>query len=47
MKAYMQVYPFVSGDPDCNTVLDHIYHAYAESHEGDSPEIQQGFIELE
>ena len=31
MKAYMLTHPFDSGDPDCETVLDQLYHAYAES----------------
>ena len=47
MKAYMQAHPFDSGDPDCKTVLDQIYRAYAESHENDPPDIQEGFAELE
>ena len=47
MRAYMQAHPFDSGDPDCKTVLDQLYSAYAESHENDPPEIQAGFAELE
>ena len=47
LKAYMQAHPFDSGDSDCQTVLDQIYRAYAESHENDPPEIQDGFRELE
>ena len=47
MKAYIQAHPFDSGDPDCKTVLGQLYHAYAESHENDPPEIQAGFAELE
>lgn len=47
LRAYMQTHPFDSGDPDCKTVLDQLYHAYAESHENDPPEIQAGFQELE
>ena len=43
----MQAYPFDSGDPDCETVLDQLYHAYAESHENDPTDIQAGFAELE
>ena len=39
--------PFDSGDPDCKTVLDQLYHAYAESHEHDPQEIGDGFKELE
>ena len=47
MKAYMLAHPFDSGDPDCKTVLDQLYHAYAESHESDPQEIGDGFKELE
>ena len=47
MRAYMQAHPFDSGDPDCKTVLDQLYGAYAESHESDPPEIQAGYAELE
>ena len=47
MKSYMQTHPFDSGDPDCKTVLDQLYHAYAESRENDPPDIQVGFAELE
>ena len=38
---------FDSGDPDCQTVLDQLYRAYAESHEDDPQVIQDGFAELE
>ena len=34
-------------DGDVETVLDQLYQAYAESHESDSPEISEGFKELE
>lgn len=47
LRAYMQAHPFDSGDPDCKTVLDQLYRAYAESHENDPSEIQAGFDELE
>ena len=47
MKAYMQVHPFDSGDPDSKTVLDQLYRAYSESHESDPQEIGDGFKELE
>ena len=47
MKAYMLAHPFDSGDPDCRTVLDQLYRAYAESHEHDPQEIGDGFKELE
>ncbi len=47
LKTYMQTHPFDSGDPDCKTVLDQLYHAYAESHECDPQEIGDSFKELE
>lgn len=47
MKAYMLAHPFDFGNPDCKTVLDQLYHAYAESHEYDPQEIGDGFKELE
>lgn len=47
MKAYMLTHPFDSGNSDCLTVLDQLYHAYAESHEHDHQEIGDGFKELE
>ena len=47
LKTYMQTRPFDSGDPNCKTVLDQLYHAYAESHERDPQEIGDGFKELE
>lgn len=47
LKAYIYAHPFDSGDSDCETVLDQLYQAYAESHESDPPEISDGFKELE
>ena len=47
LDAYIQAHPFDSGDGDCDTVLDQLYQAYAESHESDPPEISEGFKELE
>ena len=47
LDAYIQAHPFDSGDSDCETVLDQLYQAYAESHESDPPEISEGFKELE
>lgn len=47
LDAYVQAHPFDSGDSRCETVLDQIYQAYAESHESDPPEIGDGFKELE
>ena len=47
LQAYMDKHPFDSGDSDCETVLDQLYQAYAESHESDPPEIRDGFKELD
>ena len=47
LNAYIIAHPFDSGDRDCETVLDQLYQAYAESHESDPPEIGEGFRELE
>ena len=47
LKAYIDTHPFDSGGSDCETVLDQLYQAYAESHESDPLEIGEGFKELE
>ena len=47
LKAYIKAHPFDPGDSDCETVLDQLYQAYAESHESDPSEIGEGFKELE
>lgn len=47
LKRCTETYAFDSGDPDCKTVLDQLYRAYAESHENDPPGIREGFKELE
>ena len=47
LKAYMDKHPIDLGDTDCETVLDQLYQAYAESHESDPPEIREGFKDLE
>ena len=47
LKAYIEAHPFEPGDSNCETVLDQLYQAYAESRESDPPEIQAGFAELE
>ena len=47
MKAYIETHTFDPGDSDCETVLDQLYQAYAESHENDPPEIRDGFKELD
>lgn len=47
LKAYIDAHPIDLGDCDCETILDQLYQAYAESHESDPPEISEGFKELE
>ena len=47
LNAYITAHPFDPGDSDCETVLDQLYQAYAESHESDPPEIRDGFKELD
>ena len=47
LKAYIDTHPIDLGDSDCETVLDQLYQAYAESHESDPLEIREGFKELE
>ena len=47
LKDYIDTHPFDTDDTDCETVLDQLYQAYAESHESDPPEIRAGFAELE
>ena len=44
---YIENHALDLGDSNCETVLDHLYQAYAESHESDPPEISDGFKELE
>ena len=47
LQAYIDTHPFDPGDSDCETVLDQLYQAYAESHESDPTEIRDGFKELD
>ena len=47
LKAYIDTHPIDLGDNNCETVLDQLYQAYAESHESDPPEISNSFKELE
>ena len=47
LNAYITAHPLDSGDRDCETVLDQLYQAYAESHESDPSEIGEGFKALE
>ena len=47
LKAYIDTHPLDLGEGDCETVLDQLYQAYAESHESDPPEIKDSFKELD
>ena len=47
LDAYIENQAPDLGDSNCETVLDQLYQAYAESHESDPPEISDGFRELE
>ena len=47
LKTYIETHPFNSEDSACETVLDQLYQAYAESHKSDPLEISNGFKELE
>ena len=47
LKSYIDTHPFDPGDSDCETVLDQLYQAYAESHESDPSKISEGFKELD
>ena len=47
LVSYMDKHPLDLGDTDCETILDQLYQAYAESHESDPPEIRDGFKELD
>ena len=44
---YIESHALELGDSNCETVMDQLYQAYAESHESDPPEISDGFKELE
>ena len=47
LNTYIQSHPFDAGDSGCETVLDQLYQAYIQSHEGDPEEIKEGFQKLE
>ena len=47
LASYMDKHPLDLGDTDCETVLDQLYQAYAESHESDPVEIRESFKELD
>lgn len=47
LQTHIALHPPNLGDSDCETVLDQLYQAYAESHESDPPEIRDGFKDLD
>ena len=47
LDQYIKTHPVDLGNDECETVLDQLYQAYAESHESDPVEISEGFKELE
>ena len=47
LNACIQSHPFDAGDSGCESVLDQLYQAYIQSHEGDPEEISEDFRELE
>ena len=47
LDTYIENHALDLGDSNCESVLDQLYQAYAESHESDPPEISDGFKELE
>lgn len=47
LEVYIKSNNFNGGDSECETVLDQLYQAYAESHEKDPVEISEGFKELD
>ena len=46
LKSHLETHPFDSGSDNCETVLDQLYLAYANSHESDPPDISLGFKKL-
>ena len=47
LDTYIKNHALDLGDSNCETVLDQLYQAYAESHESDPAVISEGFKELE
>ena len=47
LDQYIKTHPVDLSNDECETVLDQLYQAYAESHESDPVEISKGFKELE
>ena len=46
LRTYLDTHPFDAGTSDCETVLEHLYQAYSDSHESDPPNITALFREL-
>lgn len=46
-EVYIKSKKFDGGTGECETVLDQLYQAYAETHEFDTNEIQRDFRKLE
>lgn len=47
LDQYIKTHPIDLSNDECETVLDQLYQAYAESHETDPVEIGEGFRALE
>ena len=47
LKAYIDTHPFDPGDSGCETVLDLLYQAYAESNEINPLKIREVFTKLD
>ena len=47
LRSRIASHPPDLGGSDCETVLDQLYLAYADSHESDPPEIRNGFKDLD
>ena len=47
LDTYIESHALDMGDSNCESVLDQLYQAYAESHESDPSEISDGFKKLE
>ena len=41
LNTYIQSHPFDAGDSGCETVLEQLYQAYIQTHEGDPEEIRR------
>ena len=46
LRTYIETHPFDGGTCDSETVLEHLYQAYTDSHESNPPDITELFREL-